>query len=226
MDKDELLKALDNLPSDPEAAFSEICRLLKDTNFAQTDSEFDNLVLDLLRAFGTRYGITMPTARPDEKTSDYASRLVHYGNREANRRDIGDVLNAYDDKRDTSQFGFAVLTSDEKVTINNKIAQIRDLIVSSQLGERKKEALLKRLSALEVEVNSDRTATERFFGFLTDLAFVSGEMAKGAKPAIDEFKDVLRIVLRSRAKNEGVELPGPEEWPQLPGPDEFENKGD
>jgi hypothetical protein len=118
-------------------------------------------------------------------------------------------------ERDSS-FGFAFLTAGEKEAIHHNITAIRKAIESSSLAPRKKRALFGRLNMLAEEVDKDGTKTDAFFAFLGDLALVSGEMAEKAKPAINQFKEVLEIVAKSRAKQEGASLPSPEDLKLLP----------
>jgi hypothetical protein len=62
-----------------------------------------------------------------------------------------------------------------------------------------------------VEVNRNGTRTDRFFAFASELAFAAGQFTKDAKPAIDELKDMLKIVTKARARREGLKLPAGEE---------------
>jgi hypothetical protein len=53
-----------------------------------------------------------------------------------------------------------------------------------------------------------------------DVAFVMGDMAEKAKPLINEVKEMMRIVTRSRARQEGVSLPPGDDVILLPKPDD------
>ncbi len=119
---------------------------------------------------------------------------------------------------DETPFGYTKLNDDDRTRIFSAIEKIRQEVEQSALSKRKKDAILKKLSELHQEVARPATRTERIFGFLSDLAFVAGEMAKRGKPAIEEAKEMARIVMHRRSEQEGVELPGPEELPQLPAP--------
>lgn len=115
-------------------------------------------------------------------------------------------------------FGVARLNSDEKKKIHDHIERIRKLIEESDVPPRKKNALFERLAELAREVDLLGTRTDRFFAFAGDVAFVLGDMAKKAKPMLDEVKGILKIVSRSRARQEGVSLPPGDEPLQLPAP--------
>jgi len=113
-------------------------------------------------------------------------------------------------------FGYAVLTPDEKAVIHSHLAEIRAAIERSSLSDRKKNRLYVRIAALASETDRNGTHTDRFFAFMGDLAFTSGEMTEDAKPALNEFREVLKIIMRSREKAEGAKLPSLEDLPQLP----------
>ncbi|WP_375205767.1 hypothetical protein [Hyphococcus sp.] len=113
-------------------------------------------------------------------------------------------------------FGYAVLDQSEKLEIHGHLNKIRELIESSDLPLKKKNRLFAKLGKLSAEVDKDGTDTDAFFAFLGDAGFALGEMAEKAKPFTKEVKDMMRIVLRSREKEEGISLPSPDENPLLP----------
>lgn len=120
------------------------------------------------------------------------------------------------DKTKGETFGYARLTGDEKEMAHGHLKKIRELIEESELADRKKNKLFERINDLSRELDRNGTHTDRFFAFSMDMAFVSGQMAERAKPALDELKEFLRIIWRARQRTEGVALPGPEDFPQLP----------
>jgi hypothetical protein len=68
--------------------------------------------------------------------------------------------------------------------------------------------------------NRNGTRTDRFFAFASELGFSIGQFTKDAKPAIDELKDMLKIVSKARARHEGLKLPAGDEILLLPEPTE------
>jgi hypothetical protein len=115
-------------------------------------------------------------------------------------------------------FGFARLSSAERAEIHNHLQKIRDVIESSNIDHRKKNALLDRLNALSHEVDKAGTKMDGFVAVWVDLWFAFGAGAAAAKPAFDELKDVLKILYQSRAKEEQTSLPTPQDQLQLPAP--------
>jgi hypothetical protein len=115
-------------------------------------------------------------------------------------------------------FGYAVPDANEKAAILKHIEKIRSLIEQSQLEDRKKNSLFEYLSALTLEVNRNGTRTDRFFAFASEVGFCLGQFVQETKPVFDEVKDVLRIITRARARQDGVKLPPGEEVLSLPQP--------
>ncbi|WP_238122658.1 MULTISPECIES: hypothetical protein [unclassified Xanthobacter] len=125
---------------------------------------------------------------------------------------------------ESKSFGYAKLNASEKELVITHIEKIRLLIDESSLSQSKKIKLFNRLSSLYNEILRDNTKTDDFFAFMGDLAFTVGEMAQKAKPAIDEFKAIMRIVMGGRARKEGVLLPTEDDLPQLPAPEHSEGE--
>jgi hypothetical protein len=133
--------------------------------------------------------------------------------------EIEDILVDYSIAQENT-FGLARLNAEEKKKILDGLEKIRVVIEKSGLAERKRNALFERLADLISEVNTHGTRTDRFFAFAGDVAFVLGDMTVKAKPLLDEVKEVLRIISRSRARQEGISLPPGDEVFRLPSPDD------
>ncbi|MBG0812060.1 hypothetical protein IY145_22215 [Methylosinus sp. H3A] len=132
--------------------------------------------------------------------------------------EVDDVISVFSASVDDDGFGVARLNSQEKQKIHDHLSNIRNLIEESEISQKKKNALFDRLNSLVSEVDAYGTRTDRFFAFLGDIAFVAGDMTKKAKPLFDEVKDMMKIVSRSRARQEGVSLPPGDETVLLPPP--------
>ncbi|MGJ5083484.1 hypothetical protein [Bradyrhizobium sp. HKCCYLS3013] len=137
--------------------------------------------------------------------------------------DIEDLLSQYESSLPGESFGLAKLNEEEKRKAHAHLQKIRTIIDESGVSDRKKNALFERINALAREVDAHGTRTDRFFAFAGDVGFVLGDVTKKAKPLLHEVKEVLRIVSRSRARQEGVSLPPGDEVLQLAPPEsEFE----
>jgi hypothetical protein len=211
-----------NLPADPAEAIviladrAQMWLDTPDTGNASTDSIY---IRTIFKRFLERYsiGFTVESSDDDDplpSISDYLKAITRF----AGHRVVDRLLDAYDVERGDPQFGVATLTSDEKSDIHSHIDAIRTIIEESDLSARKKNALFGRLNGLAQEVDREGTRTDRFFAFAADAAFVLGDMDNQAEPFLKEVKDILKIVSRARAKNEGVALPPGEEILKLPSP--------
>lgn len=143
----------------------------------------------------------------------YANQIMH-NHRAVIKRNGKEVLDASMAKT----IGYAVLEPDEKTEIHKHIERIRALVDASGLDDRKKNNLFDRLAGLASEVNRNGTRTDRFFAFASELGFSIGQFAKDAKPAIDETKEILKIVTRARGRHEGLKLPEGDVVLSLPEP--------
>ena len=142
--------------------------------------------------------------------------MVHQFNARADN-----ILDAIFNDLTETEFGFAELKKEEKKKIHELISDLRQLIESSKLNPRKKNALFSRLSELELEVDKRNTRTDRFFGVFSEMGFALGDFGEKAKPMFDRMREILEIVYNNRAKNEGVGLPPPSEMTFL----EFKKRG-
>jgi hypothetical protein len=153
---------------------------------------------------------------------DYIEAIIKFsGTREVDR-----LIDSYEKTvDDADSFGIANLNAEEKERLHEHLNRLRQIIESSEIPVKKKNALFGRLNALASEIDSAGTRTDRFFAFAGDVAFVVGDMAKKAKPFIDEVKEILKIVRGSRARTEQVELPHDDTF-KLPAPDLIDSVGD
>jgi hypothetical protein len=206
----ELVKRYRNVPTDPvrcEAMVRIIYRFAHRIGFDAAYNERANYIEN---AKGL---VSLADKIQAQEESKNRKRQIHRSVELAEA-----LIEGYAEEVTGTSFGYARLDPEQKDIISKKLSEIRCLIDESNLANRKKSALFDRISALQTEVNADLTATDRFFSFLGDLAFAVGGMAEKAKPAIEQTKDVLKIVMRARAKEERIQLPPEIDFPQLPAP--------
>jgi hypothetical protein len=219
-----------DLPADPGSAIVEFVQRVDKALKSQKSWADDDLfsVQLFIEKFITRFKlgstVTFDKAVPlRDRVKYYVGNILK--NRAAVRStalgaEVDDALQHYIERQQENTFGLAKLNAEEKKKILNHLEKIRLIIESSPLPDRKKNALYARLNALIQEVNLHGTMTDRFFAFAGDLGFVLGDMTKKAKPLVEEIKEVLRIISRSRARQEGISLPAGDEVLRLPTPDE------
>jgi hypothetical protein len=216
-----------DLPKDPGLALATFAdRASQIITRRLIDIEEAEFVIDFVNKFSTKFynGVKFEI-RSDESRGDYASRILRNLNGDLKpklltnsiSREVDDIINEFLDERDES-FGLARLNEEERAKIHIQIKHIREIMASSVLSDRKKNALYERLNRLASEVDAHGTRTERFFSFMGDVAFVMGDMAEKAKPLFNEVKEMMRILARSRARQEGVSLPPGDDVIFLPKP--------
>ena len=222
-----------DLPAEPKAALSlfrsrqnDWTDLLRQGDFGQENYD------ETLEAVLLFYFRVVPKAFPDknitifqklsaeDRLSKYEDIIDQYLNsvKKENVSDaIDNILKSFE-AQEIETFGLAYLNNEEKKRVHDNIEKIRNIIGDGSLSDRKRNALYERLNALAKEVDLHGTSTDRFFAFMADAAFAVSGMTKNAKPFLDEVKDMIKTVGRSRARKEGVSLPPGDEILQLPSP--------
>ena len=229
-----VLEIINDLPSRPVDALAVVADRARTRiiNPSATPGHSDDYmaIVTFIDRFSKRFNLGIEFPQLDASAGNY-QRLVAYVNEirslgvnavEKNAsKEIDELIYSHEGLSDNS-FGLAHLNEDEKRKILQHLEQARLIIQSSEISDRKKNALLERLSDLIKEVYLYGTSADRFFAFAGDLGFVLGDMAEKAKPLIDEIKEVLKLVTRARARQEGISLPSGDQVLQLTPPDESE----
>ena len=224
----KITDAARNLPRDPRLALVNFAgRALSVYKIEGlpdiVDAEF---IINFINKFSTKFDIGV-IFRPyaTESKQEFALRILGELDGELKPKllhdviasEVDDAINDFLDNQEES-FGLAHLNEAERTKIHIQINNVREIIASSVLTDRKKNALYERLNRLASEVDAHGTRTDRFFSFMGDIAFVMGDMAEKAKPLFKEVKEMMRILARSRARQEGVSLPPGDDVILLPKP--------
>ena len=219
-----------DLPNDKEVA---LCELAHRVDALHKQESLDGVeygtLAKLLEQFATKNDLYVEI-NPKESHESWRDHFIYVMHRMSAfesdvkvkhaEKEMSDLIDDYKNANSrTSPFGYAFLSADEKEEIRAKLNEIRRVVDASSLNMRKKNALFTRISRLAEEVDREGTKTDSFFSFAIDLAMTAGEMAEKAKPAVDEFKEILKIILNRRAEAEGVTLPRPDDYPKLPSPE-------
>ncbi|MBU3889232.1 hypothetical protein FM996_04135 [Methylosinus sporium] len=229
---DLLQELTSNLPSDPGSAFVIFAeRVFSIFEAGRRIGSPDAVRIYLFyKTFASRFNLDIVIDDLDSVTDHNIKGISNniLGNRvKFVKGYVSSEINEMIDQISTNfdgSFGVARLNEQEKQKIRDHLEKIRRLIDESGLPVRKKNALFERLNALAQEVDQYGTRTDRFFAFMSDVAFVAGDMAKKSKPLIDEVKDMIKVVSRSRARQEGVSLPPGDEPILLPPPENISDE--
>lgn len=227
---DDFREIVSELPSEPHLALIEISERINiwaEKPEKTTDEESIKQLKIFIRKFVSKNGLKITL--PAETSGDWAemrSKLAKFADLHWSRQAelaIDELVDDFLIQHEKETFGYAFLNENEKRRIHENITRIREQINSSELTDRKKNALLEKLNMLAAEVDLHGTSTDRFFAFMGDAAFVMGDMAKKAKPFTDEVKDMLRTIGKARSRKEGTSLPPGEEVLTLPSPEAEED---
>lgn len=124
---------------------------------------------------------------------------------------------------DSGQAGTLIsILPDFKDEICKNLSTIRKIVNQNIQDQNKKEAIYRKLAALQSEIDRDRTTIDAVFGRALDLSKVLGEMAENLEPAIQKFE---RIMEALRKGTERVQLLPKKERPKLSPPQEENTKG-
>lgn len=110
--------------------------------------------------------------------------------------------------------------------IRHHLTQIRGIVDILEVNQRKKEALLKKISALELEVDRDRTRFDTFGAFIIDAAEVLGDAADKAEPARKWVDSISRLFWGAKNEEETKQLPSPPDRKQIEPPRSDDSFGD
>ena len=198
-------KLVRRLPDDEVAAIhmaaKEIAEFIGDGN--RTSEAEDGILYGFLSQFFER---VFRSPIEIEESSYYQDLCVLISL--IQRRRSESMLDEYFAKKAIPEeaFGVAELTEDEKIKMRRHISSMQEIIDHSEISDKKKRKLFDRLNLMANEVDRPGTRTDEFVSFLTDLGFAVSGFARGAKPALDEAREMVTTVLNARARKEGVAL--------------------
>lgn len=110
------------------------------------------------------------------------------------------------------------LQTSYKPSVGEHLEKIRKIINQEVDEGPKKDKIFKRISALQSEIDRDRTTIDAAFGRMIDLAQALGAAGEEIKPAVDQLERIKKIFFNNSEKIES--LPKPERPKMIPKADE------
>ena len=110
-----------------------------------------------------------------------------------------------------------VLDASYKAEIASHLNTISKIVDSQIADQNKKDAIHKKIAALSLEVNLDRTTIDALFSRLLDFSKTAGECGENIEPLIDKLERIKKLIFDGAKKQDA--LPKPERRKQLPSPD-------
>lgn len=106
--------------------------------------------------------------------------------------------------------GFSIQFDDAaRQKIQHFIKQIRDVVQKLEIDENKRDALTKKIRALESEVDRKRTHLQAFGDLVIEAAGDISEAAELLAPVRKLLDSIAKVIHGARAEEEQMKLPAP-----------------
>jgi hypothetical protein len=206
---------IENLPEDPELAFVEFEKKLRDRVLLKVDSYRPNesdFALDICRLKNSYISkmIGMAVSCDIKALKDCSippSELVH----EEFERFLAEVdsittqIRVAHLKR-TKQFSVALDAPDKK-KIHHYVEQIRIIIEAADLEEHKKNSLFKKLHDFNAEVDLSRTGWQRLMNVQMEICGSIGKGVEKLQPAKEWLDKIVELFSFAKEAEETLRLP-------------------
>lgn len=108
---------------------------------------------------------------------------------------------------------------DYKKEAHNLINKIRDIIGKSEIEEKKKDTILRRLNALAVEIDTSKTQTQHYVGVVLDITQGIKQGARDLKEALPLVERLTELFSDAKALEDGTADLAIEHQKKLPPPE-------
>jgi hypothetical protein len=115
------------------------------------------------------------------------------------------------------------LSDDYRTEISGLIGRIRKVINASDIAVDKKEAIYKKIAALQLEVDTTMTSVGAFCSRLLEVTHTVGEAAENLEPVAKMIERIWKTFSSAQADHKRGELPAPTELRQITGSTDTED---
>ncbi len=213
---------LDSLPDDPDEAFVMYEGILRDyvrtANANQENPDWDmerQYVAQILAFVDTRgIPLELPTNPPDDPHTfsrwyqNFLRAVDYY--RAVARLEIS--------RRKKVNVTVLTLSPDFKTKIGAHLTAIRKIVFEANMAESKRDAIFRRISNLQEEVDRDRTRTEAGLALWLDITSAIGKGAENLDPAIERVKKIFDVFAKAKDEAEQKALTSPPERKRIAPP--------
>lgn len=105
-----------------------------------------------------------------------------------------------------------------KQKIRHHLTQVRGIVDNLEVDQKKKETLFEKISALEQEVDRDRTRFDIYGAFVIEVAGVIGDATEKVEPLRKWVDSISRLIWGTKEEEEAKQLPSPPERKQIEPP--------
>jgi hypothetical protein len=119
------------------------------------------------------------------------------------------------------------LSLDFKTQIGGHLTAMRKIVAEAQhLSGSKRDALIRRINNLQLEVDRDRTRTEAATALWLELTSAISKGAQNLDPAIDRLERIIKVLSLAKDENETKSITAPPERKRLSPPKSPESRKD
>ena len=213
-------EALKNLPSDPELAFVEFERIIRNS-ITDKNGEIEygkaRQYVNLLYAFIDEHKIDVgiDSTRAISDNTGFYNHILELAERFATRVRIRK-------HRDVSPNFTSVVrfNSDYREQVHEKISLIRKILLAADIREARREELFRKLNALASEVDKEHTTSEALTSIWLEATQAIGEGAENLEPVLKLLERIAKIFGKARSEEDVKELPAGQVQRLLEGPTE------
>ncbi|MEO0983642.1 MAG: hypothetical protein AAFX03_13430 [Pseudomonadota bacterium] len=214
---DDLNTLFADLPEEPYygsfVLFERLSNLLPPEE-ARTEREY-GYACGVLEAYFDAVGLRPPTAIAENSSDSGGPRKRHqmvfaaFQSRiEINyTRHIKQLASEAIEQQTEGMVGFAALSVEEKARVQHLMERARRLFGEAGMDERNMAAINLHVSRLMPELQRQLVRTGPFFALAGDMALAARPLGSLGGQAMATLGDMLRVLLRARARLEKIELP-------------------
>jgi len=219
MEFDELL----DLPEDRELAFFQIARMQRKIfddirNFESNPQRLNDAKIDYINNIVTaadalgiddlcNFVVPQPHVNADQEFRKLDLKLQQFTLR----------IRIVHSRRAKS---YSVALDDgTKAKIKHHLDQLKEVVAKLEISEQKRDAIIRKIFALEEEIQRSRTRFEVFAALILESATVAGEAGERLEPWRKWIDSISRLLGIAKDKDQDPpSLPSPPEKKQLPSP--------
>ena len=205
---------LDDLPPTPEAAFVRLVDILNERLTADDEGwrfraqQYVQVLLAFIdeHDLEREMGLTLDRGLPSGEGAEFYDWFNTFRN----------TINYYQARyrfRHRNSYGDAItvaLSSDFRRELHDLLNKIRKVVANLTVSDRKRDAIYKRIAALELEVDRSRTRLDAVMAFILEASETAGEVAENLQPVVNLAERVRDVFVRAKTDNEPLALPSPE----------------
>ncbi len=217
--------ALQDLPEDDELAFSIFETRIREkydilasaTEDYRYERDYVTAVIAFISASNLNFDLSTSVPPKDNDFKDWYRSF---------RTKVSFITNRIKIQRhrsgDTSSIAYIEFQKDDRDQISKLIEKIRKIVRASDIDNNKKDAIFKRLEALQYEIDRSKTRLDTLLARFLDVSNTLGEASERLEPLAKLMERIVKIFGRAKTAQDLKEIGAEETQPKLPAPDSSE----